>query len=252
MVEGTLPEHRRIGVGAGLAVLLGWLAAGVVGGIAGTLIVGIDEDPYVDAGRTLVHDALAPLSCLVVAAIAVSVLRWWPLVLREPRRYRAWSWIFPLAMLAAAAATADWSRITSAAAGALGALVVVVVLIAAAEELMFRGFLLQVARDRWSEGVAVLVVTIVFSLAHYVVGGFGNPLQAVVTLMSGFLYYVVRRATGLLLGAILVHAAWDFAIFSHALGAGESDGDAFTPLVITAVLALLALVTQRWLAPKPA
>lgn len=252
MAEGTLPEHRRIGIGAGLLVLLGWLVAGVVGGVAGSVLTGVDDDPYVEAGRTLAHQGLAPLACLVVVSIAVSVLRWWSLVLREPRRYRAWSWFFPFALLGAAAATADWSRITSAGAGAVGALLVVVLLIAASEELMFRGFLLQVARDRWSEGVAVLVVTVLFSLAHYVVGGFGNPLQAVVTLMSGFLYYVVRRATGLLLGAIVVHAAWDFAIFSHGLGVGESDGDAFTPLVLTAVLALLALVTQRWLAPEQA
>ncbi len=238
---------QRIGWAAVVGLLLAWVVAGFIGALVGNIATGTTDDEYAAPGVLFGHVALPALLGLVVGVIATTVLRWWGPVWHEPLRMRAWGWIFPIAMVVGGAAFADWSRIANAGAALLAVYAATVVLIAASEELMFRGVVLQAMRDKYHEGVAALLATILFAVMHVLVGGgLGNIAQGVGTLIGGYLYYVTRRVSGGLLAPIVVHAIWDFTALSVLLGSGsDTDTKFFETTLILAVLATVALALWR-------
>jgi len=80
----------------------------------------------------------------------------------------------------------------------------------AAEELMFRGYyMITVARD-YKVAIAVLVSSVVFSLAHTGNGGF-NFLAFVNILLFGIFLGVYVFKRGDIWGACAIHSMWNFA-----------------------------------------
>jgi membrane protease YdiL (CAAX protease family) len=86
---------------------------------------------------------------------------------------------------------------------------VVLPAIAAAEEVIFRGALLDVLEARWPRSQAALVATAAYGLAHAASGRWALVGLAVV---CGGLWTFLRSATRSLWPSLVCHVGWDLAI----------------------------------------
>jgi membrane protease YdiL (CAAX protease family) len=184
----------------------------------------------------------------LVVVLAVTWLRWWPVVLHERLRARRWVWVVPISVLVVSIPLIDYDRAGRAGGWVIGGLLAATLLIAAGEELMFRGVVLVFLRLRYAELVAAVGSSVLFGLAHFLAG----PVQVVFSIAFGYLLYLVRRVSGGLVLPIVVHAAWDFSVFSSATTADPASGsDASVALaILTVVLVLLVVVAHRWINPS--
>src|SRR5208282_5269268 len=88
---------------------------------------------------------------------------------------------------------------------------VAIVLDAAAEEILFRGFLFRTLRDLWGVGLAVTVSAIGFGAIHAFNPG-ATPVSAVaIALEAGVLLALAYAASESLWFPIGIHAGWNFA-----------------------------------------
>ncbi|MFN8167375.1 MAG: CPBP family intramembrane glutamic endopeptidase [Candidatus Nanopelagicales bacterium] len=243
--------RRRLGWGGTLLVLALWLAGGLVGAFAAYRVVGSESDDLVDPGATLALTALPAVVALALVALVVSRLRWWSPVLRDDRPARPWIWVVPLGLAAVAGLALDRDRVAAAGAGLVAAAALSALLVAASEELAFRGFLLVSLRDRYAELPAALLCTLLFGVAHMLAGGLSNLAQGVLTVLAGFLYYVTRRVTRGLAGAVILHGWYDFCVFSAALGPGSDDSSSLFGVAV-GLLVLFAVALGGYRLWQPA
>jgi membrane protease YdiL (CAAX protease family) len=180
---------------------------------------------------------------LVVAVVAVTVLRWWPVVVRERLRLRGWVWVVPAIIWLAAIATIDFAQLRRAGWGIALTVLLVTLLIAAGEELVFRGILLTFLRVRYTEVVAAVVTTLVFGAFHLT----GGPIYALSATVFGYVYYCVRRVSGGILLPIVLHALGDFTVLT-AYSGPRPWTERSTSLIMFAValgLVILMVVLHR-------
>lgn len=79
------------------------------------------------------------------------------------------------------------------------------------EELLARGYLFSVLRERWGAPVALVVTSVGFGLLH--LGNPGTNLHSVLqVIFAGFWLGGILLATGSLYAAWLAHAAWNWTI----------------------------------------
>jgi uncharacterized protein len=208
--------------------------------------------PYTDIGDspgTLWRGAVLDLAVGSAVLVAItSWLGWWRPALRERRRSaHRWPVVAPVLMFLLALgnlAVTDWSRVGLdylVAAVALG------VLVGFAEELTTRGLLLTGLRGSVREGVAWFVSSALFGLMHgvnVVLGADVGPTaqQVVLAFAAGTVFYILRRVTGSLVWAMLLHGLWDTSLFLQAHAPAGPDLFAFGQLAV----AVLALVVVRW------
>ncbi|TIC87726.1 CPBP family intramembrane metalloprotease [Nocardioides sp. GY 10113] len=204
--------------------------------VPGATQAGADEYPTVGDAA---DQALQAAATLAVVVLAITWLRWWRPVWREPDarpRARPWVWIAGLP-LPLALATADWSRIAAVPDVAL-TLALFALLVGAGEELLFRGVMLTFLRERHREWVAVLVTTVVFATLHFTEGVPG----VLDNLAFGYLAYLMRRVSGGLLVPILVHAAVDFSVWSAFCGPGPYEPDSTSFLLFLSFVGLIVVL----------
>lgn len=185
---------------------------------------------------------------VVIAVLAISALHWWPVVLHEELRTRRWVWIVPVTLLVASVATIDYGRLATAGLALGLTLLVGTVFIGASEELLFRGVVLTFLRDRSREWIAATVTAVLFGAIHFLAG----PVQMVASAVFGYLLYYVRRVSGGIVMPILVHAAWDFSVFT-GFTTSEPAVDPDTSLILfllSVVLLIVLLVGHRAAQPR--
>ncbi|MEF2978396.1 CPBP family intramembrane glutamic endopeptidase [Subtercola sp. YIM 133946] len=244
---GGVPRRFWVGlIGLIVYVLLAAVASDALGDLLG---------PTPDATAQFAITHLVALPILIAAGIVFAWRSgWWSDVWHEPSvargRPRRWWWfLVPLLLLVQVAlqlSGTQWSQLT------VGLVLVVIVgttLVGVGEELYFRGILIVSLRGGHSEIVVLMVSAIVFGLAHTVTQLWqGLPLpvmlfQIAFLTMDGVLYYAVRRATGLLWVAMLVHGLTDFSLYLQSGGTRDTGFDVAPAAgYIGAVLGLLALL----------
>ena len=187
---------------------------------------------------------------VLIVVLAISTLRWWPVVMREELRTRRWVWIVPVVLLGASLATIDYGRL-AAAGMALGlTLLLGTLFIGVSEELLFRGVVLTFLRDRSREWIAALMTSLLFGAVHFLAG----PVQMLSSAIFGYLLYYMRRVSGGIWLPILVHSAWDFAVFTGF----TTDDPAVDPdtslilVMLSVVLLVVLLVGHRAAEPRAA
>jgi len=80
------------------------------------------------------------------------------------------------------------------------------------EEVVFRGALYSALRFRWSRWVAAIIVSVCFSLFHFINNSYEFPVSAALGLFTaGLLFTWVREISGGLWIPIGIHFAWDAA-----------------------------------------
>ena len=76
-------------------------------------------------------------------------------------------------------------------------------------------------------------------------------MQVLVTAVAGYFFYLIRRRSGVLVAAALMHGLWDFGTISGAVEPGESY--ALTAMFILAdiVMAIIVLVPGATSSRRP-
>ncbi len=227
----------------GVLVLVAYLA--VFYGV--WIITGIEYKNIGDSADTLLKWYVAPLAAgAVVLVVATSMLGWWRPAMLEVRRAPRWVLTTPAVMFAIgilALAGKDYSDTTSTmvlylALGSIG--------VGFCEELATRGVLLVGLRGTMTERRAWVWSTVLFGLLHLpnMVFGAGPAAAAQVglALLSGTTLYLLRRGSGSLLPAMLLHGFWDFSAF---IGDGGQVAVFLNPVVGLTSVVLAFVLTRK-------
>ena len=172
-----------------------------------------------NADTTKLWYALPTLFGSLFLVIAISVLKWWRIVLFDKRKAGPkWIWILPIAMLliiinnfanlnveALSIELILWSGL-----GALG--------VGFGEEMITRGSMVVGLRSQFSEWKVWLYSTLLFSALHIPNVIFGlpissMPIQVILTFIIGSGFYIIRRVSGTLIIPMILHGLWDSSLF---------------------------------------
>lgn len=233
----------------GLAV---WVLYGVV-----VVVVqktsGIGYTEFGDSPSNLWRGAVISLIVgAVVLAVVTTWLGWWRPALRERRTTRArWTIIAPALLVVGVIGNllnTTWSAVSLdfvLAALALG------VFVGFTEELTTRGVLLVGLRGSTAEVWVALVSSLCFGLMHGINIFLGQSVADTVpqigqAFLQGLTFYILRRVTGSLIGAMVLHGAWDFSVFSLDQAGGTN------PLAVVVLLAGVLSLIFFWFAARDA
>lgn len=156
----------------------------------------------------------------VLLAITTSLLGWWrPALFERKRSHHTWPIFVPVIMLIAAVANlfnTDWAKFDVS---FVLSLIALGVLVGFCEELMSRGLVLTAFRSRLPEVWVWLLTSVLFGGMHLVNAALGAPFtsaltQAGLAAMSGTAFYILRRVTGSLVWAMVLHGLWDVSVFA--------------------------------------
>ncbi|WP_168209133.1 CPBP family intramembrane glutamic endopeptidase [Agromyces intestinalis] len=240
--EPTLRVAPRVWLGVlalviYLAVFYGvWIFNGI-----DYLHIGDDED-------TLFKWYFAPLLAgTIVITIVVSIYGWWrPSLFETRKRLPGWVWILPGLLALAAVANlfaGDTSRLTPT---MLLLLVAGSVLVGFNEELVTRGQLVVALRSRFGELGVWFFSTLLFGLIHLPNTLFGTGVAGIsqvgITFLIGSVFYLLRRVSGTLIFAMVLHGLWDFSTFAAAKA---TDFAGFGGLAIGIAAVIVAIVLTR-------
>lgn len=214
----TLKVRPRIWIG--LAIFVGYLAVVVAIQAAS----GIPYDAWGESGANLFFGGgLSLIIAAVLLAITTTLLGWWRPALfdRERSRHR-WPIVVPIVMAVAAVmnlAGTDWSAYD----GAFFAASLVLLLVGFTEELVCRGLLLVSLRSRLGEGWVWFITSALFGLSHLVnillgAADSSTAFQVGAAFLAGTSFYILRRTTGSLVLAMVLHGVWDFSVFATGVG----------------------------------
>lgn len=217
------------------------------------VVSGVDYDKLSESTSNLMGFVVIPvgLGVLVVGALTI---KWGALteILNEPERLRTPKFLALLPVLMVlygvlALVTTPWDDWT----GTLIALILFgTILVGIGEELVFRGWVLVGARQRFSEVGAWFVSSAAFASFHglNIVTGqsVGTTIQQIVfAFVVGTSFYLVRRWSGTLLLPMALHALWDCSTFLHQGRGGDDVGvatEAAAPMVVMPFLMLLTFL----------
>jgi membrane protease YdiL (CAAX protease family) len=204
--------------------LIGLLAIPIAYGLFVTLaqaVVGIDYERIGSTAANLFFAVIIPVGVGgMILALVTSLLGWWPEVLRDERHIRPWLAALPAGMALVALLFIDYFAMPSLGAAYLVAATVATLLVGFSEELLVRGVLLTGLRRLTSERWAWFWSSLTFGLLHVMTALAGRALplsllQAAAAFFLGTLLYLARRGSGGILVPMLLHALWDFALFTE-------------------------------------
>ena len=189
---------------------------------------------------------------VIIGVIVVSVLGWWPPVLRDDRPVRRWVWSIPIVMVVVILAGTDYGLISQKGAGLFFALLVGTLLVGIAEELMYRGIGVVTFRSLgFTEGKVALWVAVIFGLSHatnIISEGAKSIVQVLVTMVAGYFFYLIRRVSGTLVLGMLIHGLWDFGLLT-SIASGKVYAGTFLFILADIVLAIVVFVRRHHIEP---
>jgi hypothetical protein len=238
-----------------LAIYLGagWVVSQLASGLA-------HDDVLSSAGSVFVQLTAALIAGAIVLVVFSSVMGWTrELFARQPVYRSWWMWLGPAAALVPVIMRVlgiDWGR---HAVDVLAMVFVAGALVGFVEELMYRGIGVKMLRDGGHSEFAVAALTsMVFAFSHSINLFSGQALSTVAftwvyTFAFGVCMYLTLRATGFLVGAMVLHALTDPTTILATGGIDEVTDTAsdsafmdvagvFTFLLILLGFALLAFV----------
>lgn len=226
----------------GLAIYLGYIA--VVFTVQ--LFSGVRYDELGESGSNLFFGAgLSLIIATVLLALTTTLLGWWRPALFDRHRSVRWPIIAPILMAVALVfnlISTDWGAFD----GAFLAAALVILLVGFTEEITTRGLLLTGLRSRLSEGWVWFLTSFLFGAMH-LLNATGQALgatiqQVVFAFIAGTVFYILRRVTGTLVWAMVLHGCWDFSTFALSHGTpGPLAGIGATVNLIAGVVGLIAV-----------
>ncbi|MHA7984240.1 CPBP family intramembrane glutamic endopeptidase [Rathayibacter sp. CAU 1779] len=225
--------------------LLVWLAYVVVVLVVGT-VAGVPYTAIGDSASNLWRGADLFLVCgAVVLIVIASALGWWrPALFEKSTSKHRWPIVAPALMAFAALLTLafgiDWGGIDLA---YIVPLLLLGVMVGFNEEFTTRGLLLVGLRANLREPWVWFITSALFGLMHAGNLAFGAPLpgtlqQIGLAFLGGTGFYIVRRVTGSLIWAMVLHGLWDFTTFAS----GHAPGPLAFGLFLGIAAEVLALI----------
>jgi membrane protease YdiL (CAAX protease family) len=209
-------------------------------------VVGINYDRIAFTATSLFFAVVLPATVgAAILTLVTSMLGWWPRIMRERLRLRPWLSFLPATMALIAVLNIDYGALPALGLGYLAAGVVAALVVGYSEELLIRGLVLVGFRPFMSEAWAWFWSSATFGALHILTALAGRALplslaQAGATFFIGTVLYLARRATGSIIPAMLLHAAWDFALFTEIGALANGLQANYIGLVLSALL-LIAL-----------
>jgi len=99
-----------------------------------------------------------------------------------------------------------------------------------AEELAFRGYIFQTLGERMPVWAAALLMSVLFAVLHFSLGGFNAPFVVSVIVVS-LMFLAMRIATGSLWFPIGFHGAWDWTQ-TYFMGLATTGTQGYDPALI--------------------
>lgn len=162
---------------------------------------------------------VVPLALGAAALVAMTTwMGWWrPAMFERQKAVPRWLMIGPVMMAVFAAVTLPTKDYSDTTMAMFWLIVLGSLLVGFCEELATRGLLLTGLRGAYSEPKAWFLSTLAFGLLHlpnwfYGVGPAATA-QVFLAFMSGTMLYLLRRLSGTLIWAMLLHGFWDFSSF---------------------------------------
>jgi hypothetical protein len=212
-----------------LAVIVSYLAVLLVANAISTISLHqLDYGRFPDI-TTIVRVLFIPVGLSVVFCIGViHGLGWWRPVLAQDPPVQRWVLLIPTVIVLAILIGTDYGALADRKASFVISLLVGSLLIGIGEELMFRGIVVAALRLKGrKETTVALWSSLLFGAAHtmnWFFDGGGHVMQVISTIFMGWFLYLTRRATRGLLVPILLHALWDFGLFSGNFGKSVYPG----------------------------
>ena len=217
----------------------------------GFLASGVDYDAVGDTTSNVMKAIVLPVGVGALVLLLVTYfLGWWRPVFRDEDRAPRWTLLIPAFMAVAVLAgliTADWGGRESS---FIAWLLVGTLFVGIAEEVLTRGLLLTAFRGGMGEVGVWFWTSLVFGLLHSLNILFGQSvgatiLQVAFAFVLGSVLYACRRATGLLVIPIVLHALWDFTTFMSSGEAGTVSAGAQGIIVYGAVIVCIVALFKR-------
>jgi membrane protease YdiL (CAAX protease family) len=237
------PLKVRPRIWIGLVVFVGYVA--VVYVVQG--LFGVPYDELGESGSNLFWGAGVSLIVgAILLAITTTLLGWWGPALFERQRSVRWPIIAPILLAVALVfnlLSTDWGSYDGAFFGAS----LVLLLVGFTEEITTRGLLLTGLRSRLNEWWVWFLSTALFGLMHLLNAVTGQAIgptlqQVAFAFIAGTTLYILRRTTGSLIWAMVLHGLWDFSTFAVTHGTPSSlVGVGATVQLISGVMALIAV-----------
>jgi membrane protease YdiL (CAAX protease family) len=242
MTQQSLRVKPRVWIG--LVIWIGYIV--IVFAIQKA--TGIPYDTWGDSAGNLFFGAgLSLIVATVLLAITTSLLGWWrPAIHEAQRSHHKWPIFVPVLIAIAAVlnlAGTDWSAYSGAFLGAS----LVLLLVGFTEEMVHRGLLLTALRSRFSEVWVWLITSVLFAVMHFVNVLLGAPVAGTISqvgaaFLMGTALYILRRVTGSLIWAMVLHGLWDFSVFATGVGTPSSIAAVSNILYLLAGVIGLAVV----------
>lgn len=217
-IAATYRVRPRVWIG--LVIYIAYVA--VVFGVQ--QLSGVAYTDYGKSGANLFLGAgLSLIVGAILLAITTTILGWWrPALFDRHRSAHTWPIIAPAIMAVALLInliSVDWGSYG----GAFLAASIVLLLVGFTEELATRGLLLVALRSRLSEVWVWFLTSALFALMHLVNVFSGQAIgptlqQVALAFGAGTIFYVLRRVTGSLIWAMILHGFWDFSTFALTQG----------------------------------
>ncbi|ALE07969.1 hypothetical protein AL755_18060 [Arthrobacter sp. ERGS1:01] len=228
----------------GFAIFIGYVV--VIGGIQ--KFSGVPYPEFGTSAENVFRTAVLSLGVAgILLAITTTLLGWWKSALFEQQRSRhKWPIFVPVIMLLAAVvnlAYTDWSKIDAL---FLFAILLLGIFVGFCEEMVTRGLLVVALRSKLSEVLVWLISSATFGLMHlinvFLGADFGGTfMQVLLAFGGGTAFYILRRTTGSLILAMLLHAVWDISVFTSSFASTGTSPASLAPILI-----LIAGVAVVW------
>ncbi len=195
------------------------------------------------------------LSLVFVYAV-VAALGWWRPVFVDRRPVARWVWAIPIIMVVTIVGGINYGGLSDVGMAVAAPLLLGTLMVGFAEEGLFRGIGVTTFRvNGFSEGRVALWSSVLFGLAHgtnIFIEGPGAILQVLVTVAAGYFFYLVRRVSGALVVAALLHGLWDFGLLSSGIVEDELYAGSAVFVLADVVMVVLLLVRRRRIERRPA
>lgn len=222
-------------------------------------ISGVGYESIIDTPSNILRAVVLPL---IGGAILLSTFAkwsgWWKDLWRDKHRIQGHSWMNLFAIIMAIGIV---TNLVAASSGSSSAQLISYIFIGTAlvgycEEILFRGIVLRGARGSGlSELRVMLVVALSFGLFHGVNFFLGQDIiatiqQVLFATLTGAIFYLIFRKSGLLIVPMILHGLWDFTIFTREATLGPAPELAPTVAIIGAlglyVPVILLLASLRY------
>lgn len=247
----TAPPGRRLRLWHFIVLVLVYVA------IAQVLTLVAASDGAADqAGLTtvdgLVIRVIVPVGCATIVALAfVSWFGDWQSIFVERRRLTRLALVIPAVLVILAVVITNYSGLGEKGFTFAALLLVATMMVGFAGELVFRGVGVQAFRQSgFSELKVALWTSVIFGVSHgtnaIVTGEVVDALvQVVLTTGTGFVFYLVLRATGALTMAMLAHGLWDYGALSTQVDPANPSPLVNVAAVVLAVILIGVLILRK-------